>query len=45
VRASHKKDIDWIQADLNHRRKSTNDEINYDEVFVIYRLCSWPDRS
>jgi hypothetical protein len=44
LRAFHQKEIDWRQADLNHRRKSTNYEINYDEVFVIYRLCRWPDR-
>ena len=44
MRASHQKDIDWIKADLNHRGKSTNHEIN-DEVFVTYRLCRLPARS
>ena len=36
LHASHQKDIDWTEADLNHRRKPTNYEINQDEGFVIY---------
>jgi hypothetical protein len=28
MRALYQKGIDWTQADLNHRRKSTNYEIN-----------------
>jgi hypothetical protein len=43
----HQKDIDWITADLNHRRNQTDYRFNYDEVLVlvIYRFCRWHARS